>query len=174
MPPNSKPKVLVDADVMSHFFTGECASLLNMVFPGRLAIVKEVEEELRVLRRFNHLLDNFVKLCKVELVSFPDDDGLTLEYVTLRRVFGKGESACMALARHRGNYIASSNLRDIKAYCQQHQIMYYTTFDILHLAVKRGYLTVPDCNAFITKVKASGSKMPFPSYEEYLKSGPRL
>jgi predicted nucleic acid-binding protein len=174
MPSNSLPKVLVDADVMSHFFAGESASLLNMVFPGRLAIVKEVEDELRVLRRFNHLLDNFVKLCQVELVSFPDDDGLTLEYVTLRRVFGKGESACMALARHRGNYIASSNLRDIKAYCQQHRITYYTTFDILHLAVKGRHLSVPDCNAFITKVKASGSKMPFTTYEEYLKAGPRL
>ena len=127
-----------------------------------------------VLRRFNHLLDNFVKLCQVELLDFPTDDNLTLEYLALRREFGKGESACMALARHRGNYIASSNLRDIKAYCQLHRITYYTTFDIIHIAVKGHHLSVADCNTFITKVKASGSRMPFATYQEYLRANPHL
>ena len=167
MPPKSLPKVLVDADVVSHFLQGEGLPLLNAVFPGRLAMLAQVEEELRVVRNFRTIIDNFITFCKVQQVNLPSTSAITLEYAQLLRTFGKGESACMALARHRGNYIASSNLRDIKSYCQQHQITYYTTFDILHLAVTGQHLAVTACNAFITKVIAAGGRMPYTTYQQF-------
>lgn len=168
------PKVLVDADVVSHFLVGGRMALLAVVFPGRLAMLAQVETELRVVRNFNSTIDNFIRFCQVEQISLPaTNDPLTLEYLTLQRTFGKGESACMAMARFRGNYIASSNLRDIKSYCEQHRITYYTTFDILHLAIQGNHLTVPDCNAFITQVKAAGSRLPFATYQDFLRAGAR-
>lgn len=170
MSPPPLPKVLVDADVVSHFLTGDRMALLNAVFPGRLAMLAQVEEELRVVRKFNTAIDNFIRFCQVEQVVLPDEDALTLEYALLLRTFGKGESACMSLARFRGNYIASSNLKDIKAYCQQHHIRYYTTFDILHLAVTKHHLSEAECDVFIACVKAAGSRMPFATYQDFLRT----
>ena len=167
MPPKSLPKVLVDADVVSHFLQGEGLPLLNAVFPGRLAMLGQVEEELRVVRNFRTIIDNFISFCKVQQVTIPSNGAIMPEYAQLPRTFGKGESACMALARHRGNYIASSNLRDIKTYCEQHQITYYTTFDILHLAVVGQRLTVTQCNEFIAKVRAADGKMPYATYQQF-------
>ena len=167
MSTGSLPKVLVDADVVSHFLVGERMSLLNTVFPGRLAMVSQVEQELRVVRRFNNTIDNFIRFCQVEQLELPDDDALTLEYFTLQRTFGKGESACMALARHCGNYIASSNLRDIKTYCEKYHITYYTTMDVLCLAVEQGHMTEPECDMFIHRVKSHKGKLPCNTYQEY-------
>ncbi|GAA4493302.1 hypothetical protein GCM10023172_01720 [Hymenobacter ginsengisoli] len=168
MPPNPLPKVLVDADVVSHFLTGNRMALLNVVFPGRLALLTQVEDELRVVRKFNTTLDNFIRFCQVEQIALPDNDlALALEYAMLQRTFGKGESACMALARHHAHYIASSNLRDIRAYCEQYSIKYYTTSDILHLAVIGQHLTIPECNEFIAEVRAAGGKMPYATYQQF-------
>ncbi|GAA4368822.1 hypothetical protein GCM10023185_41900 [Hymenobacter saemangeumensis] len=129
--------------------------------------------ELTYDKRFEHSLAMFIKLCQVELVDFPEEDILTQEYAMLRRSFGPGESACMAVARHYSQFIASSNLRDIRAYCEQHSITYYTTFDILHLAVSGRCLTVDECDEFIKQVRATNSRLPFSSYQEFLRSNPR-
>jgi predicted nucleic acid-binding protein len=167
MPSKTEPKVLVDADVVSHFLQGGGLPLLNAVFPNRLVMLSQVEEELREVRKFKNTIDNFICFCKVEQLKLPNKGAITLEYAQLLRTFGKGESACMALARHRGNYIASSNLRDIKTYCTQHQITYYTTSDILHVAFTKKYITEADCDAFIAKVLAAGSKMPYATYQHF-------
>ncbi len=52
--------------------------------------------------------------------------------------FSKGESACMAYCRYTSNIIGSSNLRDIKKYCNNHKIVYLTTIDFLYYAWLRG------------------------------------
>jgi predicted nucleic acid-binding protein len=174
MPPDPLPRILLDADVLSHFIKGGQAGLLNAVFPNRLVILDEVMRELDRVSRFNQPLNILIKLSNITIVSFADDDEVLMEFGNLlRQYLGRGESACMATARYHGDFIASSNLKDITRYCKQHGITYYTTLDILHFAVQDGHLTVDDCNTFITTIKKLGSKPGFDSYQQYLKAGPR-
>ena len=174
MPPDALPNILLDADVLSHFIKGERAGLLNAVFPNRLVIIDEVMRELERVSRFDQPLAVLVKLSNIAVVSFSDDDEVLTEFGTLLKQFrGRGESACMATARYHGDYIASSNLKDITAYCRTHGITYYTTMDILHFAVQDGHFTPQECDAFIALVKKRGSKPGCDSYQQYLKAGPR-
>lgn len=75
----------------------------------------------------------------------------------------------MAVARFRKEYIASSNLRDIKNYCELHHIVYYTTLDILEVPIEEAVMTEKECNNFISEVKRKGSKLPCNTMEEYRK-----
>jgi hypothetical protein len=172
-PPSTLPRILLDADVLSHFLKGERAGLLNAVFPGRLVILREVMTELAQVSRFDQPLEMLVKLSNIAIIDFSSDNQVLLEFETLLARRGPGESACMAMARYHGDYIASSNLRDIVDYCRTHQITYYTTVDILHFAIQDGHLTPTECDAFLALLKKRNSKPGFDTYQQYLKAGPR-
>ena len=66
------------------------------------------------------------------------------------------------------NLIGSSNLRDIRAYCEEKQITYLTTIDFLWYAWKKGMLTPAEISAFIAEVKQKGSKLPEVEIEKYV------
>ncbi|WP_316765876.1 hypothetical protein [Pedobacter frigiditerrae] len=81
---------------------------------------------------------------------------IIIEYAYLRKEFGDGESACMAVAKHQNKFIASSNLKDISKFSQTHGITYLTTMYILEQAYLDGILSQTACNQFITDVLDKG------------------
>jgi len=106
----------------------------------------------------------------VEVVLFPSSREIVQEYAYLTRQFGEGESACMAVARHQAQFIASSNLKDIRTYCEQHRITYLTTMDILKSAFDQGKIDKAQCDQFINEVLSKGSKLPFTTMDSYIAS----
>ncbi len=101
-------------------------------------------------------------------MSFPHANmDITKEYFTLIQKMGKGESACLAVARFSQDIVASSNIKDIKTYCQKYQIRYLTTMDFLCEAMKAGQLSKDECDLFISKVIAAGSRLPVSEMDLY-------
>lgn len=80
----------------------------------------------------------------------------------------------MAVARFRKNYIASSNLKDIKDYCKTHDIRYYTTMDVLAEAMNMGVMTEEECDHFIQEVKSKNSRLPFNTMKIYFSQTNRI
>lgn len=98
---------------------------LNTIFPGRFIMLDKVKQEL-IKRKSETLgIENFLAWCKIPIEPIPQDINILKEYAILSKLRGEGESACMAVARFRKEYIASSNLRDIKNYCELHHITLY-------------------------------------------------
>ena len=165
-----KVKIVLDADVIIHFSKGGLLSLLPEIFPEyEYIVLDKVYDELSSLQL---QLDNQIALIgNIKKVEFAPAIEILREYVTLKSRFGDGESACMAYCRYTSNIIGSSNLRDIKNYCTDHQITYLTTLDFLYYAWYRKKLTEEDCNAFMNDVRAKGSRLPvIASIAEYLPS----
>jgi len=93
------------------------------------------------------------------------------EYARLKKLLlGPGESACLAYCKFHGDAIASSNLKDIKAYCLENNIQYLTTMDFVYEAYSKELLTEADCDFFIYNVKSKGSKLPCDTIKEYISS----
>jgi hypothetical protein len=107
-------------------------------------------------------------MTKVPVIPFPTERKIIMEYAKLTRQFGEGESACMAVAFFQKQYIASSNLKDISAYCKLNGITYLTTMDILLKAFENSIFTKSECDTFITAVKAKGSILPCNTLDEYV------
>ncbi|SFD75296.1 hypothetical protein SAMN05518672_10370 [Chitinophaga sp. CF118] len=167
---NDEPKILLDSDVIRHFINGNQLLILSRIFPNRFVMLDKVKNELCRSRGIVLQVNNFLSMTKVPVIPFPTDRIIMQEYALLTRQFGEGESACMSVARHQKQFIASSNLKDISAYCRTHGIMYLTTMDILLEAFKKNILTQEECDAFIHDVKSNGSKLPCNTLDEFIAS----
>jgi predicted nucleic acid-binding protein len=145
--------------IIIHFTKAGQQLFLPKIFPKRFVILDKVKAELDKRKNNIVALENFIEWSKIEIIPFPKDIDIIKEYAKLKYSMGDGEAACLAVAKHTKDYIASSNLKDIRAYCDYFGIVYLTTMDILLEGYKNGVLTELACNTFIKDVKSKGSKL---------------
>lgn len=89
------------------------------------------------------------------------------EYANLKMNMGKGESACITYCKYNRDVIGSSNLRDIKEYCEKNQLTFLTTLDFLYYAIKHEILTIKEAETFVEVVIQKGSKLPVVDFNIY-------
>jgi hypothetical protein len=170
---SSNRSILIDADVISHFVTANEAHALSVIFPdNQIYILDKVHAELQnwPSARMRAIVSDLLSKDNVRLMNFPEENEIIKkEYAWIKsKMFkGDGESACLAVARHNKNILASSNLRDIKPYCTMHGIDYLTTMDFLCRALQGGIFDEIRCNKFIATVRMSGGKLPVKLMKEH-------
>lgn len=157
---SNEPKILLDADVIIHFIKAGQQLLLPKLYPERFVILDRVYKEVTAIPSRKFSIDNFIAQSKIPVIAMPKDMEIVREYSRLKSGgMGAGEAACMAVANHTKEYIASSNLKDIRVYCELHNIVYLTTMDVLLEGYRLGIMTETECDAFIKEVKSKGSKL---------------
>lgn len=162
-----KVKIVLDADVLIHFSkAGRLSMLPEILLEYDHVVLNVVYDEIKSVQ--NQLDNQILFLKNISKETFNPTGEMLFEYARLLQTFGKGESACMAYCRYTQNVIGSSNLKDIKEYCEKQQISYLTTLDFLYYAFVRGKLTAKDCEQFVDDVLAQGSKLPRIEIEKYL------
>ncbi len=162
-------KIILDADVIIHFIKGDQLSILHTIFLNNLYILDFVFKEV-FIGSLRIQIENMIRFGFVKELEFNGDIDVVREFAQLKRRYGLGESACMAYCRYNNDVLASSNLRDIKTYCQDHNIQYLTTMDFLYEAFCKNILNETACDIFISNVLSKGSKLPFNSMRDYLLS----
>ena len=162
-----KVKIILDADVLLHFAKVGRLSMLPEILPEyEHVVLSTVYDEIRSIQ--NQLDNQILFLKNISKETFNPTGEMLVEYAKLLQTFGKGESACMAYCRYTHNVIGSSNLKDIKEYCERQQITYLTTLDFLYYAFVRGKMSAEECEQFVKEVVAKGSKLPTVDFERYL------
>lgn len=162
-----KAHIILDADVIIHFCKGNLLGKLPSIFPNKLLIPDIVYNE-ALSRKHKTEVQNLLKFKLAEELSIKSNLLVFKEYITLTKSgLGKGESACMAYCRHHKDVIGSSNLRDIKNYCDQHNIHFLTTMDFINAAFEKKILSESECDEFIYNVSSKGSKLPCATIKEF-------
>ncbi len=163
-----KTQIVLDADVLIHFSKGGMLSLLPSIFPEyEYVLLEKVREELNEIRM--QVDQQINRLKNITLLPFNPHGEMFREYVNLlKRNLGRGESACMAYCLFTHNVIGSSNIKDIRDYCEEKGITYLTTVDFLWHAWKKKLITTDNANHFIEEVKKKGSKLPKVKIETYV------
>ena len=125
-------------------------------------ILDVVYSELSKKPQTKTYIDNISRFMasKIKMVDFIPTGAMMKEYALLLRTLGKGESVCMIYCFDNQDVLGSSNLRDIKDYCESHQITYLTTLNFLYYAYTRKVMTKQECDVFIQQVIYKGSKLP--------------
>jgi hypothetical protein len=170
---SSERIILIDADVVSHFVTAGEAAAIHKVFPNNpVHMLDKVHAELQEWPLPNMLQQISILLSKkhIYLINFPEDnDEIKKEYFWIKNMLfkGDGESACLAVSRYNKQILASSNLRDIKEYCNRHKMDYLTTMDFLCEALRTGLFTEERCNNFLRQVLAATGKLPVKNMKDY-------
>ena len=162
-----KVKIILDADVLLHFAKAGRLNMLPEILPEyEHVVLSTVYDEIGSIQ--NQLDNQIFFLKNISKETFNPTGEMMIEYARLLRTFGKGESACMAYCRYTHNVIGSSNLKDIKEYCEKQQITYLTTIDFQYYGIKRGKMSVEECEQFVKDVVAKGSKLPMVDFGKYL------
>ena len=159
----TKTKIVLDADVIIHFIKGGCFLQLFDIFPEYAYLILDVVyNEVTVGKTSKIQVDNVLRFRRdrVENIKFDPKGESRLEYARLIARLGRGESACMVYCRDNYDVLGSSNLKDIKAYCEKNRITYLTTLDFLYYAFIRKRMTAAECNQFMLEVNAKGSRLP--------------
>jgi hypothetical protein len=163
-----KKLIVFDADVIIHFDKADRLYDLRQIFPSnKKFILDKVLNELKT-NSLRQAIDHLITFNVLEVQPFPNDKNIIIEYARLNKTRGAGESACMAYCKYTKNIIASSNLKDIKQYCTEHEIQYLTTMDFVYEAFKAGTWNNQDCEDFVKDVLTKGSKLPYQSFAAYL------
>jgi rRNA-processing protein FCF1 len=162
-----KKKIILDADVIIHFVKGGLIGTLPNILPNKMYVPDVVYQE-SLSRQYQTEINNLFRFKFVHELEIKSDLKVFAEYNRLKKLFGKGESACMAYCRYNDDVIGSSNLRDITNYCDEHGIVFLTTMDFLEIAFQEGKLTEAECDEFIYNVKLKKSKLPCNTIAEYL------
>lgn len=161
-------KIILDADVIIHFNKADRLGLLTQIYPNKLCLLKDVFNEV-FKGDLKKRIENLLSMKLVVEIDFSSDFKVLAEYAKLKKRFGPGESACMAYCKFNKDVLASSNLRDIKTYCEENQIQYLTTMDFLNAAYEKELINEADCDFFIYNVISKGSRLPFKTIAEYRK-----
>lgn len=165
-----KTKILLDSDVVIHFMKGGCFSLLFDIFPDyQYLILDVVYQELMKHKETKVFVDNNLTFMpnRITKETFAPQGEYRREYAMLQKNLGKGESACMVYCLEHNDVLGSSNLRDIKEYCERKNITYLTTLDFLYYAYVKKLMTAQECKTFMEAVNNSGSKMPIIDIETH-------
>lgn len=169
MKTNGEPKILLDCDVVIHFLKGGKIMELPTIFPGRFVMLDKVKNEL--FKRNSNVLaiGVFLTGCSIPVIPMPTEGEIIKEYLALKKLMDDGEAACLAVARFRKEYVASSNITQIANYCRANGIVYYTTMDLLQEATVKGIMTDTECNLFIAEVRSKGSRLPCKTIADFRK-----
>lgn len=162
--------ILVDSDVISHFIKGGEIYSLNSIFEYELKILDKVYNELKNNISWKRHIDNLISQKVIQMIPFPETNAdIKKEYFRIKKQMNKGdgESACLSYVRYTNNIIASSNLIDIKDYCEEFEITYLTTMDFLCYALTKGIFTEQRCNDFINNVWAKNSRLSVRDINDY-------
>ena len=141
--------ILLDADILSHFIAAGEQNLIKKIFAGQYLLLPD-QVYLEASRcpwdpGRKRTLDQWILDNRVLLIQFPADVSSPVadEYFRLKAEnprLGKGERACMAIAKYHHDIIASSNFRDIAPYCRLNSITYLGMLDILWIAIQNAII----------------------------------
>lgn len=141
-------KIVLDADVIIHFWKGGKLSILPLIYKkNRYILLKQVYKEISKGRLKNDLI-TILNWKKIEEFDISTNMDVLKEFAFLKKRFGIGESACMA-------------------YCKYNKIQYLTTMDFINSAYEQKMLDESECDYFIYNVKSRGSILPCNTIKEY-------
>ena len=174
-----------DNDCISAFLWINNTSIVTQLYKGRVAIPGQVYDELRMGRGAAKVLKERIDILveNGDAVIVHMDTGspeyaiyssLALAPPAGTRTIGRGEAACIALAKERNGILASNNLRDIKRYIEEYHLEHITTADIIVEAVDKKLITEKDAEDMWREMLARRRRIGANSFHEYLQMSGKL
>ena len=169
--------IFFDTDCISAFLWVNDESILEKLYAGRIVIPEKVYEEMSNPRvswmknRIDILINSGV--ARVEDINIDSEEYVLYTKLTSfdgkRKVIGRGEAACIALAKKYNAIIASNNLKDISFYIKEFSLKHLTTGDILIEAYEKEIITEDEGNTIWANMIAKRRKLGANSFSEYMK-----
>ena len=176
-------QLFFDTDCISAFLWVQEQSIVAKLYPGRIKIPRETYNELSIptIRHLKDRIDILIKEGNAEIIDIPiDDEAYSIFYQLTEKpsnghpIIGKGEAACLALAKTNNGIIASNNLLDIYDYVTELKIEHITTGDILIDAMNANLISEDEANYIWQKMLKKRRRLGADTFSGYLRMKEQL
>ncbi|MBP3239389.1 MAG: hypothetical protein J6M92_02450 [Oribacterium sp.] len=175
----TKETLFFDTDCISAFLWIDDTSIVAKLYNGRIAIPTQVYTELSSCSgRASILKERIDTMVHNGQALIIDMDIDSKEYVVFYELaldppkgelmIGKGEAACIALAKERGGILASNNFRDTKKYIEKYGLKYTTTADIILEAYNKKLLSHDEAENMWQEMLKKRRRLGALSFKDYL------
>jgi len=168
-----------DTDCLSSFLSVGEQDLLVQLYPGRINIPLQVHRELSSLAVpvLKAAVDVLLKQKKAEIkeIEFGTSayklfSDLTAPSFANCKAIGRGEAACIALARRDGGTIASNNLSDVRGYAKKYKLRIVTTGIIMVEALNKKCITEDQADRIWEQMYCQGFRLGASTFSDYVNS----
>jgi len=165
---------VLDADIVIDFIEANRLPDLPKVLPGYDFVILDIVLD-RELGKWKSTKDYILKHIewiktgpKLSILPWQPDHEEMRIYSELKRTKGTGESACMAYCQTHKDVLASCNLKDTKAYCEEMGITYVTFLDLVWYAWRNEVMSEDECDKCIQDAIAAGNHIPNEKIATYM------
>lgn len=161
----------VDASVLINLLHVDRLALLVDLPAFRVFVPEDVRDEVRLPEQRTALQDA-LDARRIEPVVL-DQPAVLETYANLRERLGRGESACLALAQHRGYSVACDEKRAFLRLARERLGVgrIVTTADLFLMGLHAGLLSVEEADAAKDVLATKRFRMPFGSFRELVGTG---
>jgi predicted nucleic acid-binding protein len=167
--------LFLDTDCLSAFLWVDEENLLYALYPGRLVIPGQVRAELSYVPKLKSKTDALIACGKAAVEDIETGtEAAELYYILTESPsrghvpIGRGEAACIALAKVTDGILASNNLRDVSAYVHEFKLRLLTTGDILVDAYRGQEIDEERGNIIWAKMLAKRRQLGAETFSEFL------
>ncbi|MCR5129595.1 MAG: hypothetical protein K6B69_16015 [Lachnospiraceae bacterium] len=169
-----------DNDCISAFLWVDNTDIITELYGDNIFVPTEVYNELiacqgpalKLKTQIEQMINN-KKAFRVDMNVNSDEYSLFTELAidppNGERIIGKGEAACIALAKEQHGLIASNNLKDISKYIERYSLAHTTTADILVEAFDKGIVSKAETEQLWAEMLSKRRRLGANSFEEYLR-----
>ena len=175
----TEKELFFDTDCISAFLWIDNTSIITKLYNKSIAIPPQVYNELQSCRGqaivVKERIDLMVSSGDAIIVDMETDSkeyeiysSLAVSPTSNTSLIGRGEAACIAMAKERNGILASNNLRDITKYIEEYNLEHITTGDILVDAYENGMFSKDEIEGIWRNMLSKRRKLGAQSFEEYL------
>lgn len=164
-----------DTDCISAFLWIKNESILEKLYPGRIVLPMQVYEEIKKVPPLLQRVETMKGRGSLMIESIMADSEEYKQYCSMaispasgQKLIGKGEAACIALAKKYDGVLSSNNLRDIMPFVDKYKLKHITTGDILVEALRQGIITESEGNVMWGNMLLKKRMLPTSSFSEYI------
>ena len=164
-----------DTDCLSAFLWIGGEQLLTRLYPDRIVLPGPVYRELIRVPFLQERVAELIRQKQIKIVRIPADSAEFSDYVRMTaapdsglRIIGKGEAAAIAMVRHRGGTVCSSNFNDVSEYATRYHFRHIGTAEILLEALHRCIISETNGNDIWDRMRHRRRRLPGLSFSEYL------
>lgn len=165
------PPLILDNTVVSRFGIIKKFEVLHNLYEKKLIIPTNVILEAIVVPEVEKsLIDAFKnKWIEEYTLDFSSGQAELKEFARLRRQFGEGESAVMAVAKTWGCALASDDLRATRKYCENNNIEHLGCLGILYDAYESKIFSFSDGDKILSEmINVTNYKCPVTRFQQII------
>lgn len=176
------PPLVADSGIIIRFGLTNQINILRDLYSGNIILPTDVITELITNHNLDSIIRNELKQGWIEEfhINYIDHPQICYTYANLKRKFGSGESAVMAIAKENSWTVGSDDMRATKKFCKRYSIPLMGSLGILYDAFKQSIIDANQGQLILSDmINITNYKCPVSNFSDVInwfeyKKGPEL